>query len=110
MELSRGEIRNATLPGGEWPVVVVTRDGAIPALDFVTVAPVTETIHDLPTEARSARRTASTPSAWSTATASSRCRRAPSAGGAASATASRSRQFGDALRIPLRDLDVFTSR
>jgi len=54
MELSRGEIRNAKLPGGEWPVVVVTRDGAIPALDFVTVAPVTETIRDLPTEARSA--------------------------------------------------------
>jgi mRNA interferase MazF len=52
VELSRGEIRNAKLPGGKRPVVVVTRDGAIPSLAFVTVAPVTETIRDLPTEVR----------------------------------------------------------
>jgi mRNA interferase MazF len=38
------------LPGGRRPVVVVTRDGAIPVLANVTVAAVTGTIRDLPTE------------------------------------------------------------
>jgi mRNA interferase MazF len=38
------------LAGGRRPVVVVTRDGAIPVLANVTVAGVTGTIRDLPTE------------------------------------------------------------
>lgn len=38
------------LPGGRRPVVVVTRDRAIPLLANVTVAAVTGTVRGLPTE------------------------------------------------------------
>jgi mRNA interferase MazF len=38
------------LPGRRRPVVVLTRDRAIPVLANVTVAAVTETIRELPTE------------------------------------------------------------
>jgi mRNA interferase MazF len=38
------------LPGGRRPVVVLTRDRAIPVLANVTVAAVTGTIRSLPTE------------------------------------------------------------
>jgi mRNA interferase MazF len=38
------------LSGGRRPVVLVTRDGTIPILANVTVAAVTATIRDLPTE------------------------------------------------------------
>jgi mRNA interferase MazF len=38
------------LPGGPRPAVVVTRDRAIPFLANITVAGVTGTIRDLPTE------------------------------------------------------------
>jgi mRNA interferase MazF len=48
--LNRGEIYDVELPGARRPVVIVTRDGAIPVLANVTVAAVTATIRDLPTE------------------------------------------------------------
>jgi len=38
------------LPGGRRPVVIVTRDRAIPILANVIVAAVTGTVRDLPTE------------------------------------------------------------
>ncbi len=38
------------MPGGRRPVVIVTRDRAIPVLAQVTVAAVTGTIRGLPTE------------------------------------------------------------
>jgi mRNA interferase MazF len=48
--VNRGEIRDVELPGGRRPVVIVTRDRAIPVLANVTVAAVTGTIRGLPTE------------------------------------------------------------
>jgi mRNA interferase MazF len=38
------------LPGGRHPVVIVTRESAIPVLSQLVVALVTSTIRDLPTE------------------------------------------------------------
>jgi mRNA interferase MazF len=48
--LNRGDICDVELPGGRRPVVIVTRDRAIPVLANVTVAAVTGTIRELPTE------------------------------------------------------------
>jgi mRNA interferase MazF len=48
--VNRGEIRDADLPEGPRPVVVVTRGRAIPVLANVTVAAVTGTVRGLPTE------------------------------------------------------------
>ncbi len=44
------EIYDVDLPAGRHPVVVVTRESAIPVLAQVVVALVTSTIRDLPTE------------------------------------------------------------
>jgi mRNA interferase MazF len=44
------------VPGGRRPVVILTRDRAIPVLANVTVAAVTGTIRDLPTEVPVGRR------------------------------------------------------
>jgi mRNA interferase MazF len=44
--ISRGEVWDAEIPGvGRHPVVVVTRDSAIPALSSVTCVLVTSTFH-----------------------------------------------------------------
>jgi mRNA interferase MazF len=48
--VNRGEIRDVDLPEGRRPVVVVTRDRAIPVLANVTVAAVTGTVRGVPTE------------------------------------------------------------
>lgn len=48
--MNRGEIRDVELREGRRPVVIVTRDRAIPLLANVTVAAVTGTIRGLPTE------------------------------------------------------------
>jgi mRNA interferase MazF len=48
--LNRGDVYDADLPIGPHPVVVVTRDRAIPVLRNVCVAVVTSTIRDTPTE------------------------------------------------------------
>jgi len=48
--LNRGGIYDVELPGGRRPVVIVTRERAIPLLANVTVAAVTGTVRDLPTE------------------------------------------------------------
>lgn len=48
--MNRGEIRDVEVPGGRRPVVVLTRDVAIPMLGNVVVAAVTGTIRGLPTE------------------------------------------------------------
>lgn len=49
--MNRGEIRDVELSeGGRRPIVVVTRDRAIPVLANVTVAAVTGTVRGLPTE------------------------------------------------------------
>lgn len=50
--LIRGEIRLAQLPGPDKtrPVLVLTRDTAIPYLSRVTVAPVTSSMRGVPTE------------------------------------------------------------
>jgi mRNA interferase MazF len=48
--VNRGEIRDVELPGGRRPVVIVTRGRAIPVLANVTVAAVTGTVRELPTE------------------------------------------------------------
>ena len=48
--LNRGEIYDADSPDGRRPVVVLTRDWAIPLLANVTVAGITATIRGLPTE------------------------------------------------------------
>ncbi len=47
--MNRGEIYDAELPVGRHPVVVVTRDEAIPVLRNVTVAVVTSTIRNVRT-------------------------------------------------------------
>jgi mRNA interferase MazF len=48
--LNRGDVREAELAGALRPVVIVTRDVAIPLLANVTVAAVAGTIRGLPTE------------------------------------------------------------
>ena len=48
--MNRGAIHDVELPGGRRPVVIVTREQAIPLLANVTVAAVTGTVRDLPTE------------------------------------------------------------
>lgn len=48
--MNRGDVYDADLPIGPHPVVVVTRDSAIPILRSVCVAVVTSTIRDAPTE------------------------------------------------------------
>ena len=52
--MKRGEIRwyryRFTRPGTRRPVLILTRDSALEFLDSVTVAPVTSTIRDIPTE------------------------------------------------------------
>ena len=50
--LSRGDVRLCRLkpPDKQRPVVVLTRDSAIRYLTTVTVAPITSTIRDVPSE------------------------------------------------------------
>jgi mRNA interferase MazF len=48
--VNRGDVYDTTLPGGRHPVVIVTRDRAIPHLRNVTVVAVTSKIRGLPTE------------------------------------------------------------
>jgi mRNA interferase MazF len=50
--LNRGDIRWYTFkaPDKKRPVLVLTRDSAIPVLNTVTVAPITSTIRSIPTE------------------------------------------------------------
>jgi mRNA interferase MazF len=49
--VNRGDVwETAGLPGGRHPVVVLTRDEAIPVLRRVTVAPITSMIRGLPSE------------------------------------------------------------
>lgn len=49
--MNRGEVWDVDGPGaGRHPVVIVTRQVAIPLLTNVTVALVTSTVRDLPTE------------------------------------------------------------
>lgn len=50
---AQGEIWWAELPeAGRRPVLVVTRDAAIPVLRTILIAPITRTIRDIPTEVR----------------------------------------------------------
>lgn len=49
-EPAQGEIWWATAEGKRRPVLVVTRDEAIPVLTRVLVAPVTKTVRRIPTE------------------------------------------------------------
>lgn len=48
--MNRGDIFEAQVPGGHHPVLVITRETAIPLLSNVTVAVVTSIVRDLPTE------------------------------------------------------------
>lgn len=48
--MNRGDVHDADLPIGPHPVVIVTRDGAIPVLRNVCVAVVTSTVRSAPTE------------------------------------------------------------
>ncbi len=48
--MNRGDVFEAELPIGPHPVVVVTRDSAIPILRNVCVAVITSTIRGVPTE------------------------------------------------------------
>ena len=48
--MNRGDVYDADLPIGAHPVVIITRDEAIPVLRNVCVAVVTSTIRDAPTE------------------------------------------------------------
>lgn len=50
--MNRGDVWDADVPGGRRPVVVLTRDDAIPLLRRVTVASITSTIRGLPSEVR----------------------------------------------------------
>lgn len=43
--LSRGDLYDAATPSGRRPVVIVTRDEALPLLTSVVVAAVTRTVH-----------------------------------------------------------------
>lgn len=55
--VSRGDVRWLELPDeGRRPVCVLTRDTALPVMRNVTVALVTRTIRDIPTEVRLSRR------------------------------------------------------
>ncbi len=48
--MNRGAIYDIELPGGRRPAVIVTRERAIPFLANVTVAAITRTVRQLPTE------------------------------------------------------------
>ncbi len=50
--MRRGEVRwyRFARPDKKRPVLVLTRDAALELLDSVTVAPITSTIRDIPTE------------------------------------------------------------
>jgi mRNA interferase MazF len=49
--VNRGEVWWLEHPdAGRRPACVVTREAAIPVLDSVTIAPVTRTVRDIPTE------------------------------------------------------------
>jgi mRNA interferase MazF len=48
--LNRGAIYEVELPSGPRPAVILTRESAIPVLAAVTVAAITATVRDLPTE------------------------------------------------------------
>lgn len=50
--MNRGDVRWYTfrLPNKRRPVLVLTRSSAIPVLTSITVAPLTSTIRDIPTE------------------------------------------------------------
>jgi mRNA interferase MazF len=50
--MNRGDIRWYTFrpPDKRRPVLIMTRDSAIPVLTSITVAPLTTTIRDIPTE------------------------------------------------------------
>jgi mRNA interferase MazF len=48
--VNRGDVYDVQLPSGRRPGVIVTRDRAIPFLASVTIAAVTGTVRDLPTE------------------------------------------------------------
>ena len=55
--LRRGEVRwyKFAAPDKRRPIVILTRDSALTFLDEVTVAPITSTIRDIPTEIRLTR-------------------------------------------------------
>jgi mRNA interferase MazF len=53
--VNRGDVWDADVTGGRRPVVVLTRDEAIPLLRRVTVAPITGTIRGIPSEVRVGR-------------------------------------------------------
>jgi mRNA interferase MazF len=50
--MQRGEVRwyRFTRPDKKRPVLILTRDSALAVLESVTVAPITSTIRDIPTE------------------------------------------------------------
>ena len=50
--MKRGEVRWYTFhsPDKRRPVLILTRDSAIPALTGITIAPITSTIRNIPTE------------------------------------------------------------
>lgn len=52
--IARGDIRlyRFPVPDKEGPVVILTREGAVPYLARVTVAPITSTIRGVPSEVR----------------------------------------------------------
>jgi mRNA interferase MazF len=52
--ITRGDIRlyRFPRPDKERPVVILTREGAVPYLSRVTVAPITSTIRGVPSEVR----------------------------------------------------------
>jgi len=56
-EITRGEIRLYPFPSPDKrrPVVILTRESAIAGLAAVTVAPITSTIRDVPSEVRLAQ-------------------------------------------------------
>lgn len=48
--MNRGDVRDADLPSGRRPSVILTRDRAIPLLANVVVAGITSRVRGLPTE------------------------------------------------------------
>lgn len=49
--MNRGDVWDADVPGGyRRPVVVLTRNEALPVLSRVTVAPITRTVRAIPSE------------------------------------------------------------
>jgi mRNA interferase MazF len=48
--VNRGDVYDATLPGGTHPAIIVTRDHAIPLLRNVTVVAITSRIRGIRTE------------------------------------------------------------